>query len=268
MTAHKNSSTVARAGKRQGQLYVGTSGWSYGWEGFYPAGLRSKDYLAFYSRQFRTVEINYSFYHLPRPSTYEKWAAQTPPGFLFSVKLSKFITHIKKLSGIRDELGVFLVNASALGAKLGPILVQLPPSLKCDLDRLNEFLAAAKAAKEAGTQQPLRLALEFRHPSWFEPPEMDNLLQVLESHRAAFVLAHSKRFPYPESEPVTSDFVYLRFHGPEEMFASLYGRERLKRWAPTMKKWLAQGLDVYAYFNNDLSGYAVADARETLRLVG
>jgi uncharacterized protein YecE (DUF72 family) len=255
--------------QKKGRLYVGTSGWSYGWDAFYPPDLPSREYLAHYSRQFRTVEINYSFYHLPRPSTYESWAARTPSVFTFSVKLSRFITHIKRLSEVKAELEKFLVNASSLGPKLGPILVQLPPSLKIDPARLGEFLTAAEEARQqVGMEQPPRMAFEFRHRSWFELPGVNDALEVLEKHGAALVFAQSSRYPYPESEPVTSDFVYLRFHGPDKMFASLYGAEMLKRWVPRARRWMKQGLDVYAYFNNDVNGYAVADARDLIKLVG
>jgi uncharacterized protein YecE (DUF72 family) len=255
--------------QKKGRLYAGTSGWSYPWDAFYPADLPSREYLAHYSRQFRTVEVNYSFYHLPRLSAYENWAAQTPRYFVFSVKLSRFITHIKRLSGVKAELEKFLANASVLGPKFGPILVQLPPSLKADASRLDEFLTSAEdARREIGMEQRLRMAIEFRHRSWFELPEMNDVLKILEKHGSAFVFAHSSRYPYPESEPATSDFVYLRFHGPDKMFASFYGKEMLTRWALGVNRWIKQGLDVYAYFNNDMKGYAVEDARELINLAG
>jgi uncharacterized protein YecE (DUF72 family) len=253
--------------QKEGQLYVGTSGWSYGWQEFYPADLPSREYLQYYSGQFRTVEINYSFYHLPRPSTYEKWAAQTPDGFVFAVKLSRFITHVKRLSGVEVEVEKFLSNASTLGPKLGPLLVQLPPSLNINCDLLEGFLAAVqdvrKACRISGAP---RLAFEFRHPSWFSPSGVEGVVKTLRSHGAAFAMAHSGRYPYPETEPITADFVYLRFHGPDRMFASLYGAERLSRWVPGIRRWLREGLDVYVYFNNDVNAFAVSDAREILAL--
>jgi uncharacterized protein YecE (DUF72 family) len=253
--------------RKKGRLYIGTSGWAYRWDAFYPAGLANRDYLRFYSRKFRTVEINYSFYRLPRPSTYLNWAEQTPRDFVFSVKLSRFITHIKRLSGVRAELESFLANASSLGPKLGPILVQLPPSMKLDLPRLDAFLDSARDARESiGIDRSIRLAIEFRHGSWFKLPEMNRVLKILEKHGAALVLAHSSRYPYPESEPVTSDFMYLRFHGPDRIFASLYGKKNLKRWAPSVKRWIKRGLDVHAYFNNDVNGYAVGDAAALMEL--
>ncbi len=251
-----------------GTLYAGTSGWSYRWDEFYPSDLPSREYLPFYSRQFRTVEVNYSFYHFPRSSTYQKWASQTPADFVFAVKLNRTITHNKRLSGAHAELEKFLTDAATLGSRLGPILVQLPPSLKIDLTRLDEFLSSAQKAQEnIRPEGPLRIAVEFRHQSWFDHANRDALVRMLTRHHTAFVYAHSNRFPYPETEPVTADFVYLRLHGPEQMFASVYGKEKLMRWVPRVTRWLDQGLDVYFYFNNDVNGYAVSDARELLRLV-
>ncbi len=250
-------------------LYVGTSGWSYNWEGFYPAGLRSRDYLPYYSGQFRTVEVNYSFYHLPRPSTYEKWRDETSDDFVFALKLSRFITHIKKLSGVKQALKKFLANAITLRTKLGPFLVQLPPGFRVDVERLARFLEQSERVRsELSVEAPLRLAFEFRHRTWFDRPEAEAVLDTVKRYGAAVVFAHSGRYPYPDDEPVTADFVYLRFHGPREMFASRYGTVGLERWRPRIKEWLGRGLDVYAYFNNDVEGYAVGDARALLELAG
>jgi uncharacterized protein YecE (DUF72 family) len=258
-------------GKRvkQAVLYVGTSGWSYDWEGFYPAGLRSREYLPYYSRQFRTVEVNYSFYRLPRPSTYEKWKSETSDDFIFAVKLSRFITHVKKLSGVKQALKKFLTNAMPLGPKLGPVLVQLPPSFRVDVKRLARFLErTGQVRSEMSMGAPLRLAFEFRHRTWFDRPDAETVFDAIKRYGAAVVFAHSSRYPYPDDEPVTADFVYLRFHGPREMFASRYGAAGLERWRPRIEEWLGRGLDVYAYFNNDVDGYAVDDARALLELTG
>jgi uncharacterized protein YecE (DUF72 family) len=260
---------MKRAARSTPRLSIGTSGWSYAWDAFYPPDLPAREYLRYYSREFGTVEINYSFYHLPRPSTYASWAEKTPRDFVFSVKLSRFVTHVKRLSGAKAALETFAANAATLGSKLGPVLVQLPPSLKLDPGLLDAFLEDARDAHEkACAVRPVRIAVEFRHPSWFEPSGMSRVSGILEKHGAAFVFAHSSRYPYPEPEPVTANFVYLRFHGPEKMFASPYGREKLKRWAQSVERWLKQGLDVYAYFNNDVNGYAVDDAGVLMRLVG
>ncbi len=250
--------------RKKGTLLVGTSGWSYGgWTRFYPADLPSREYLSYYSRRFSTAEVNYSFYHLPRPTTCKKWSEQTPAGFVFALKLSRFITHIKRLRGVKVALRKFLANARVLGPKLGPVLVQLPPSFKIDVKTLARFLGgAADVAEELHLEEPLRLAFEFRHPSWFDAGSeaYEAAVEVLREHGAAMVFAHSSRYPYPSEEPLTAKFVYLRYHGPKELFASRYREQGLQRWAPKINKWLKAGQNVYAYFNNDVRGYAVEDA--------
>jgi uncharacterized protein YecE (DUF72 family) len=249
--------------RRRGRLYVGTSGWTYDWGDFYPEDLPNRRRLDYYARQFRTVEVNYSFYRLPRVTTYEKWADQVPDGFLFALKLSRFITHVKRLHGVKTAFRQFVVRAAPIGAKLGPILVQLPPSFKIDVKRLERFLKGASEVGKERSLDPFRLAFEFRHPTWFGS-NANPTLEALERHGAAFVCGHSSRYPYPDPEPLTGDFMYLRFHGPDEMFASGYGRRGLKRWAPLIEAWLDEGIDVFAYFNNDVGGHAVRDAQALL----
>jgi uncharacterized protein YecE (DUF72 family) len=252
--------------RSRGQLFVGTSGWDYDWEEFYPQDLPTRGRLAFYARRFRTVEVNYTFYHLPRRTTYEAWASQTTDSFLFSLKLSRFITHIKRLGGTQEAFGEFLDRATTLGTKLGPLLVQMPPSFRLDVPQLDRFLAEAHEARREHGLGSLRLAFEFRHPTWFGR-DAAPALDVLARHGAAFACGHSSRYPYPDTEPLTADFTYLRFHGPDEMFASAYGRRGLRHWVPLVQKWLHDGLDVFAYFNNDVAGHAVRDARALLALV-
>jgi uncharacterized protein YecE (DUF72 family) len=231
-------------------IHIGTSGWNYGdWRGrFYPPDLPAKQYLGFYARQFRTVEVNYSFYHLPRPSTYENWAAQVPDGFVFAVKASRWITHIRRLEEVEDKWRNFLANATVLGEKLGPILLQFPPSFKANAAALGAFLAA--------TRKPLRLAFEFRHASWFDP----GILELLRHYQAALVVADSERYPQAPALR-TGPFTYLRFHGPAELFASSYSDDQLRAWSSRIKTWLSDGAAVYAYFNNDFHGHALANAR-------
>jgi uncharacterized protein YecE (DUF72 family) len=253
--------------RRRGRLFVGTSGWTYDWGDFYPADLPSRRRLEFYTGRFATVEVNYSFYRLPRKTTYEKWAGQTPEGFLFALKLSRFITHVKRLQGVKTEFRQFVARAAPLGPRLGPILVQLPPSFKLDAGRLELFLdRASEVARERGLDS-LRLAFEFRHPTWFGEGA-GPALAALERHGAALVCGHSSRYPYPETEPRTADFMYLRFHGPGKMFASAYGEAGLSRWAPRVTGWLDEGLDVFAYFNNDSGGHAHRDAQALRGLLG
>jgi len=151
------------------KVFVGTSGWTYpDWRGiFYPDDLPSRRYLEFYANEFSTTEVNYSFYHLPKPETYAKWAGQVPDEFMFSVKASRLITHTKRLGGAGAAWRTFVGNALALGPRLGPILLQFPSSFRCDRKRLAAFLDKARGA--APDDRPLRLVFEFRHESWFTP---------------------------------------------------------------------------------------------------
>jgi uncharacterized protein YecE (DUF72 family) len=234
-----------------GTLRIGTSGWNYRHFG----ALR---HLDAYAREFGTVEVNYSFYRLPTRSTYASWAAQTPDDFCFAVKLSRYITHVKRLRGAKTPTRKFLGRAKPLGARLGPILVQLPENAHADAARLAKFLEGVRALG-----RDLRIALEVRHESWLAS---DDALAALARANAALVFAHSGRYPYPEAEPLTADFVYLRFHGPKALFASPYGVAGLRPFAAKIRRWLRGGRDVYAYFNNDAHGHALADARTLVRL--
>jgi len=243
------------------KLFIGTSGWVYShWDGFfYPEDLPSKDKLKYFSQHFRTAEINYSFYHLPRPSTYQNWYKQTPEDFLFAVKVSRFITHIKRLQGVKDDWKRFLNNALNLKGKLGPILFQFPPSFKAtpeNLERLEGFL---KSTCLKWKFKHLRYALEFRHKSWCNKI----IYQLLQKYNVAWVIADSPS--YPKAEVVTTDFVYIRMHGSKVLFASKYTDKELKDLAQKIKNWLKTA-DVYVYFNNDAYGYAIENARELLKL--
>lgn len=242
------------------RVFIGTSGWTYSsWKGvFYPADFPSRHYLEFYAREFSTTEVNYSFYHLPRTSTYEKWAAQVPGHFVFALKTSRFITHIKRLLEIEEAWKTFVQNALALGPHLGPVLLQFPPSFRCDRKRLGAFLRGAQ--RPAPKSHPLRLAFEFRHESWFT----EEIYALLRQHNAALCIADSPR--YPRRDEVTADFVYIRFHGRTELFASKYTDAELAEEAKRIRRYLRDGLDVYAYFNNDALGHAVANARTLRRL--
>jgi len=249
---------------RPGRLRVGTSGWSYRhWPRFYE-DVKPRQYLAHYATRFSTVEVNTSFYHLPLRSTYAKWAGETGPDFQFALKLSRYISHIKRLSGVKAETRLFLERAEPLGEKLGPILVQLPPQLRADADRLRRFLEMFGSLEEERKQE-YRIAFEFRHASWFESKDA---LALLADHDRALVFGQSSRYPYPASEPLTASWVYLRFHGPREFCSSEYGVDGLAPWADKISGWLYEGRDVVAYFNNDVHGYAVDDAARLEELVG
>ncbi|MBZ9569715.1 DUF72 domain-containing protein [Patescibacteria group bacterium] len=249
------------------KLFIGTSGWVYShWKGiFYPEDLPSKDKLKYFSQHFKTTEVNYSFYHLPRPTTYQNWYLQTPEDFLFAVKTSRFITHIKRLKGVKEALKIFIENALNLKEKLGPILFQFPPSFHAtpeNLKRLENFL---KFITKTPYPKPhtLKFAFEFRHKSWCNK-EVYNLLK---KYNVAWVIADSPR--YPKEEVVTADFIYIRMHGSKVLFASKYTKKELKDLAQKIKKWLTcpepgrrKTCDVYCYFNNDFQGFAIENAKE------
>jgi uncharacterized protein YecE (DUF72 family) len=250
------------------KIYIGTSGWMYkDWgKTFYPPGLK-KGHLTYLSGEFNTVEVNTSFYHLPALETFQKWRDETPQDFIFSVKLSRYITHQKKLKGIRVPFRKFLRNAKGLGSKLHVVLIQLPPFLQFNKNLLTELIETIKIASGQVSFQP-RFALEPRHESWMK--NHDLVCSMLQKEKIALVFPHSARIPSfaPVDQNVTADLVYIRFHGPSEFAASGYGARRLAPWAKRIKKWHENGLEVFAYFNNDINGHAIEDARTLKSLIG
>jgi uncharacterized protein YecE (DUF72 family) len=245
--------------KTKGEIYIGTSGWVYNhWNRiFYPEDLRPKDRLRYFSDHFKTTEINYSFYHLPKSTTYENWYNQTLNNFVFAVKASRFITHVRRLKDVKTAWDKFLENALHLKEKLGPILLQLPPSFRAtheNVKRSEEFLRQI-------TRQGLRFAFEFRHETWCD----DEIYRMLKKYNVAWVIADSPS--YPKAEVVTADFVYIRMHGSEKLFSSKYKAEELENLAHKIKAWNFKGFDIYTYFNNDDHGYAIENARELMSLI-
>ncbi|MCD6500592.1 DUF72 domain-containing protein [bacterium] len=248
------------------KLFIGTSGWIYGhWDGiFYPKDLPSKDKLKYFSKHFKTTEINYSFYHLPRPTTYQNWHNQTPEDFVFAVKTSRFITHIKRLKGVKNAWKTFLENALNLKEKLGPILFQFPPSFKAteeNIKRLESFLDLITHYKLPPINYKLRYAFEFRHYSWCD----EKIYNLLKKHRVAWVIADSPK--YPRADVITADFVYIRMHGSKVLFSSKYTKKELSSLAEKIKKWQRKGKEIYCYFNNDACGYAIENASELLNFL-
>ena len=244
--------------KRKGKLLIGTSGWAYDhWKKiFYPEDLNDKDKLKYFSRRFKTTEINYSFYHLPRQEIYQKWYQETPADFIFSVKASRFITHIKRLKNVEKPRKIFFKNALNLKEKLGPILFQFPPNFKTteeNIKRLNDFLKLINRYK-------LKYAFEFRHQSWCD----EKIYNLLKKYNIAWVIADSPS--YPKVEVITADFVYIRMHGSKTLFSSKYTKKELQDLSQKIRKWQRQGGDVYCYFNNDAYGFAVKNAKELLKL--
>ena len=247
--------------KSKGRIFIGTSGWMYkDWgERFYPPDMK-QGFLSFLAQEFTTVEVNSSFYHLPRPTTFAKWKSETRDDFIFAVKLSRFITHQKKLVDCREPLERFLSSAKEFGEKLGVILIQLPPRLAYDIELLKTFLADLRAACRK-TKVSTRFALEPRHKSWLEC--LPEIRKTLQKEKIALVFPHSAKISSvpPEDENILADFVYIRFHGPSEFAASRYGTKLLKPWAERIAKWQRKGLKVFVYFNNDINGHAIDDAR-------
>jgi len=236
-------------------IYIGTSGWSYNhWIGrFYPEEIKKNQWLNYYSKEFDTVEINSSFYHLPKLQTFIGWKNKTGENFIFSVKASRYITHIKRLTDCTEALERLFKAAEGLGEKLGPFLFQLPPSLKKDKAVLKNFLKMLP--------ENYKFAFEFRNESWFTK----EIYKLLEDFRCAVVISGSPSFPYMEK--ITTNFCYIRMHGPGELYRSWYSKEELKKIAGLIKKNLNKKTESYVYFNNDAQAYAVENARTLIKMV-
>lgn len=240
----------------EGRVFIGTSGWHYKhWLGlFYPEKFPPNQMLEFYAEHFDTVELNNSFYHLPLPSSFEKWRASTQRGFVFSVKGSRFITHMKKLKDPQSSTEKFFDRVDRLEQKLGPILFQLPPHWKLNLERLEEFVA--KLPREH------RYVFEFRDDSWLVREAFD----VLKKFNAAFCIHDLANMRTPVE--ITADFTYIRFHGPgEAKYQGSYSKQELREWAKRISGWRSQLKGVYVYFNNDIGGHAVLNAKTLKELV-
>ena len=239
-------------------IRIGCSGWSYPhWRGrIYPTRDPARTWFDHYARRFDTVELNATFYRLPSVETVEGWAARAPSGFLYAVKVGAFGTHRRKLRDPEQWLANHLDRVRRLGPTLGPNLVQLPPRWRRDVGRLDAFLAAAP--------RDLRWAVELRDPSWLH----DDVFATLARHRAALCV-HDLLPDHPIER--TTDWAYVRFHGPhgpERPYEGRYGGRRLWRWADRFTAWREEGGDVFAYFNNDGLGAAVEDAAWLSERVG
>ncbi len=253
-----NSATLrsdSHSSVKLGAAHIGTSGWHYKhWRGpFYPADLPASKMLDFYMQRFDTVELNNSYYRLPNTSTFETWRDATPEGFCFAVKASRFLTHNKKLKDPENALLNFLPRAEALGRKLGPILFQLPPRWKKDVDRLRCFLQALPRYH--------LFAFEFREPSWNDA----DVLEVLRRHNAAYCIYELAGYHTPFT--VTADFSYVRLHGPGGKYQGKYSAAQLETWAERIAEWRKSLRAVYVYFDNDQAGFAAENARELRELV-
>jgi uncharacterized protein YecE (DUF72 family) len=267
---------------------IGISGWTYPrWRGtFYPRGLPQRQELRYAAERMNSVEINGSFYSLQRRSSFEAWAASVPEDFVFAVKGGRFITHMKKLSGIETPLANFLASGVlALDQKLGPILWQLPPSLGFNADRMDAFLAqlprSAGSAAEIATHHDqripddraltkavhpryrLRHAIEPRHES-FRTPEFYRLLR---RYKMALVISDNPG-KWPIFTEITTDLMYVRLHGHDQLYVSGYSEHELDEWAAKIRSWTERGCDVYVYFDNDAKVHAPFDAMSLMERLG
>lgn len=231
------------------KIVVGTSGWHYDhWRGrFYPDELPKLDWLAFYAQNFPTVELNNSFYHLPSEKAFARWHDSTPDNFAFAVKVSRFITHLKKLKDVEEPLTNFLGRAKLLGGKLGPLLYQLPPGLHRNDSLLEDFLSMLPT--------DLNHVFEFRHESWLD----QGVLDLLRRRNIGFCIFDMPNLTTPLE--ATADFAYVRFHGSSSMYSGCYSDEELNDWAQRIASLAQDVRAVYVYFNNDIDGFAVKNAQ-------
>ena len=286
--------------RAKGKIRIGISGWRYKpWRGvFYPAKLPQAQELKFASQIFSSLEINGTFYSLQRPTSFQNWYASTPPDFLFSVKGPRYLTHMQRLRGVQSSLANFFASGVLLlGEKLGPFLWQLPPNFKFEHRTIDQFLrilprdiaSARRLARkhekwltkrasfeEINAKQDLRHAIEIRHPSFAVP----RFIELLRKHQVALVCADTVE--WPRITDVSSDFVYCRLHGSEELYASGYDAKALDQWADWIRRWAGGGQpdsghvlkenapkhkarDVFVYFDNDTKVRAPFDAQALIK---
>jgi uncharacterized protein YecE (DUF72 family) len=237
-------------------IRIGTSGYHYKhWLGrYYPEGMKANEMLKHYLRDFDTVELNNTFYQLPNESTFDAWRTNTPHDFLFAVKGSRFITHMIKLKDAQRGLTNFMPRAERLRGKLGPILWQLPPGWKANVERLEEFLSLLP--KEH------RYTFELRNETWMT----DRVLEVLQKHNAAFCIYELAGYHSPIE--LTADWTYIRLHGPTSFkYQGSYSDEQLAEWADRIRTWSKKLKGIYVYFDNDDSAYAVYNAMTLKKMV-
>ncbi len=249
-------STVVSHGNGRASIRIGCSGWNYKhWrELFYPKGLPQKRWFAFYAEHFDTVEINNSFYMLPKPETFDKWREQAPPGFRYAVKANRYLTQAKKLKDCEEPIERMMSAARHLGPTLGPVLYQMPPSFGINLERLETFLKLVP--------KDVTNVFEFRNSSWYVPETFD----LLDRYGAVFCI-HD--MPGSASERIAvGPATYVRFHGGEGKYWGRYSDEGLMWWAEWLVEQARSGRPVWCYFNNDLYAHAIHDAQTLRSMVG
>jgi uncharacterized protein YecE (DUF72 family) len=240
------------------EIRIGCSGWNYPhWrERVYPKGVAQRRWLEHYATLFDTVEVNNTFYRLPKVTSVRGWIEQTPPDFLFAIKTSRYLTHIRRLRDVGDGLARFYDRIAPLvgSPKLGPVLWQLPPTFKRDDGRLAAVLAAVPGGRHC---------FELRDPSWY----IDDVYALLREHGAALVIPDSPKYPFRTLE-LTADWTFVRFHHGSRGRGGNYSERELDEWAERIAAWRDGGIDVYAYFNNDWEGYAVKNGLRLKQLLG
>lgn len=240
---------------KNAKIYIGTSGWHYKhWKDtFYPAELKNDNQLRYFSDIFPTVEINNSFYRLPTDDMFINWYKQVPEDFVFAVKASRFITHVKKLHVDHDTIDQFMLRAAHLKEKLGPILFQLPPRWHVNTERLHDFLVKLPTDH--------RFVFEFRDSSWNIP----EIYKLLEHYNCAYCIYDLAGYQSPVI--ITADFVYIRLHGPGDKYQGSYTKNNLISWAEKCTDWQDEGKDIYFYFDNDQNGYAPHNGQTLMKIL-
>lgn len=240
-------------------IHIGTSGWSYKhWrEIFYPTGLKPVDYLPWYAKQFKVTEINTSFYHLPKPATVAAWIEKVPARFRFCPKISRYITHVKRLLDPEESLPRFFDIFDPFIKHLGPVLIQLPATAAFDAERADHFFKVL-----TGNYPDYHFALEARHESWLS----EEAMTLLRQYKIAWVIALSGR-RWPFAEAITAKHIYVRFHGPDGKYDKLYPEKTMDTYAGKFKEWQQDKHTVWAFFNNDGHGYALQNAEQVMALL-
>lgn len=237
-------------------IHIGTSGWSYKhWRNnFYPGPVKQKEWLSYYAQKFDITEINGSFYRLPSSETVIGWIKTVPGNFLFCPKMSRFLTHMKKLRDPEEPLERFFGIFEPMQKQMGPVLIQLPSMLHFHYDIADHFFKLLQR-----TYRNYEFVIEVRHQSWLQ----EEALTLMARYEIGIVISQSgNHFPY--TEMVTAKNIYVRFHGPAELYASAYSNDDLQYFADRFKSWVKEGHEIWAFFNNDIHGYAPTDA---LRLI-
>lgn len=239
---------------KEGNIYIGTSGWSYKhWDNvFYPSAIKKADQLKYYSTLFNTVELNNSFYRQPKPENYVQWKSIVNSNFKFSVKANRYFTHLKKLKVSQHDIDDFLSGVDFLNDKLGPVLFQLPPKWNLNVERFESFLSILPNS--------YRYVFEFRNHSWYHPA----IYELLKKYNCAFCIYELDGHISPLE--ITADFMYIRLHGPGAKYQGSYNKETLNKWADYCLSAQKLGKDVYIYFDNDQNGYAAFNALDLRKM--